>query len=226
MTPAADSLPVGWLQTVAAFQILGVLLTAASVAGALWVILVRDPALARKREQERDDERLEAVKVEQAQLTAEARAVLVIAERVRFPVGGASPGVVVWMCGVRNLSRSVVTDVTVTVSAVDENDLHRLVTYEVTDPAANFAFGHVVGAGGRVTPEEAADLTANLEATKRENFARSLSPDATSAMLYNVSGLAAENQAVVFTVEASWTDLRRNRWSRRANEEPELKTGT
>lgn len=111
----------------------------------------------------------------------------------------------------------------VTVSATDENDSSRVVVYTVTDVAANLALGQAIGSGGRVTAEEAADLTANNEATKRENFARNVAPDASSTMFYNVAGVAAHNEAVNFTASAAWTDLRGNRWTRRGADQPKLK---
>lgn len=90
MTLAADSLTIGWLQTIAVFQIIGVLLTAASVAGALWVIFWRDPALAREREADRHAERQLEARAELERYRAEARAVLITAERA-VPIRGSHP---------------------------------------------------------------------------------------------------------------------------------------
>lgn len=203
------------------FQATGAVATSLSVAVALWVILWRDPRRERQRLIERDEERADAREAQLRTWREEAGAVQPQAIRISPDLTG---GIHQWHCGYTNRSRTVISDATAIVTAIDQENPDRDVNYSVLDLKAHSELAESIGSGGRISPELAVIRQAQLAQTAVENFSSTLAPGGSSVMTYTVAEQPTGNTGVQFTVTVTWSDVSGNRWSRTNTTPPELLT--
>jgi len=203
------------------FQAIGAVATSLSVAVALWVILWRDPRRERQRLVERDEERTDAREAQLRTWREEAGGVQPQAVRISPDLTGE---VHQWHCDVTNRSRTVLSDVAVVVTAIDQENPDRDVGYSVLDLKAHTELAESIGGGGPISPELAAIRQAQLAQTAVENFSSTLAPGGSSVMTYTVAEHSTGDTGVQFAVTVTWSDVSGNRWSRTNTTAPELLT--
>ncbi len=133
-------------------------------------------------------------------------------------------GIHQWHCGYTNRSRTVISDATAIVTAIDQENPDRDVNYSVLDLKAHTELAESIGSGGRISPELAVIRQAQLAQTAVENFSSTLAPGGSSVMTYTVAEQPTGNTGVQFTVTVTWSDVSGNRWSRTNTTPPELLT--